>query len=68
MKNIYLKKIVIKVLLEAVDSSLVNKIIKKLDNATSQYSWTLGGGTDEDAYVSAIKEIPNFETAKAIND
>ena len=68
MKNIDLRKIVRKVLLEAVDSSLVNKIIKKLDNATSQYSWTLGGGTDEDAYVSAIKEIPNFETAKAIND
>jgi hypothetical protein len=68
MKNTDLKKIVRKVLLEAVDTSLVNRIIKKLDSSSSQYSWTLGGGTDEDAYVSAIQEIPNFETAKAIND
>lgn len=68
MKDIQIKKILRKFLLESVDQSLVDSIITKLKNATSQYGWTLGGGTDEDAYLSAIQEIPDFETAKAINE
>jgi len=67
MKDIEIKKILKKIISESIDQSLVNSIIKKINKATSQYGWTLGAGTDEDSYLSAIQEIPDFDTANAIN-
>jgi hypothetical protein len=68
MNDKLIKKIMRKIILETVDKNLVSQIIKKLEKSTSQYSWTLGGGTDEEAFVSAIQEIPNVETAEAVNN
>lgn len=68
MKIDNLDNVIKKILSETADKGLVNQIIKKLKDASSQYSWTLGAGTDEEAFVSAIQEIPNFETAKEINN
>lgn len=68
MNDSKIKEIVKRILKESVDQSKVTEIVKKLKDSTSQYGWTLGGGTDEDEALAAIKEIPNLETAKAVND
>jgi hypothetical protein len=61
-KNI--KKILKRILKESVDQSKVDQIVKNLKDSTSQYGWTFGAGTDEDAAINAIKGIPDLETAK----
>ena len=68
MNNRKIKEIVKRILKESVDQSKVDQIVKNLKDSTSQYSWTFGAGTDEDAAINAIKGIPDLETASAVND
>jgi peptidoglycan hydrolase-like protein with peptidoglycan-binding domain len=68
MNNRKIKEIVKRILKESVDQSKVDQIVKNLKDSTSQYGWTFGAGTDEDAAVEAIKGIPDLETASAVND
>jgi len=63
-----IKKILKRILKESVDQSKVDQIVKKLKDSTSQYSWSFGIGTNEDMALEAIKEIPDLETASAVND
>lgn len=64
-KNI--EKIIRKILLEEVNQELVQTIIDKLEEASSEMSITFGGGTDEDNYLKAIQMIPDAEVAEAID-
>jgi hypothetical protein len=67
MNDKELKKIVRKVLMESVSPEILADIYNKLIDATSQYSWTMGGGTNEDEFLKQIQRIPDLESASKIN-
>ena len=70
MNNRKIKEIVKRILKESVDQSKVTDIVNKLNKSTSDnwFGFGIGMGTDEEAAVAAISEIPDLETAKAVND
>jgi peptidoglycan hydrolase-like protein with peptidoglycan-binding domain len=63
-----IKKILKRILKESVDQSKVDQIVDKIKDSSSEFSWSFGIGTDEDDAIAAIKEIPDLETARAVND
>lgn len=67
MNDLNIKKLVRKVLMESTSNETLSDIYNKILGATSQYSWTMGGGTNEDEFLKQIQRIPDLESASKIN-